>query len=123
MSSLNSRDLNIRYNGHPKYNQYRVLEDRPIELIIQKLEMLLLTNRGDVLGDPNFGCNLEHHLWRTDTPNDSIQKNIYEQIYTYIPEINNYKFSVKVELYEGTVRDIMNINIKIEDNAVNFLMK
>ena len=123
MASTDIKDLNIRYKGHPKYNEYRLTEDRPIEIIVQKLEVLLLTNRGDILGDPNFGCNLEHYLWRTDTPNDSIQKNIYEQIYKYIPDITNYTFSVKVELYQGTVRDIMSINIIIEDNSVNFLLK
>ena len=119
----NNTDLNIRGVNHPKYNQYRILEDRPIEIIVQKLENILFTNKGDIFGDPEFGCDLEYYLWRTDAPKESIQRTIYEQIDTYIPELRSYNFSVSVELYEGTVKDIMYINITIQDTNISVIYK
>jgi len=123
MSSKNKKDLNIRGVNHPKYNASRILEDRPIEIMIQKLENILFSNKGDVLGDPNFGCNLQYYLWRTDAPKESIQRTIYEQIDLYVPELRNYTFSLSVDLYQGTTKDIMYINIKIEEMSVTVIYK
>lgn len=123
MSAKNKKDLNIRGIYHPKYNAYRILEDRPIEIIVQKLESILFANKGDVLGDPDFGCNLQYYLWRTDAPKESMQRTIYEQIDKYIPELRDYTFSVSVDLYQGTVKDIMYVNIKIEDMSVTIIYK
>lgn len=123
MPSKNIKDLNIRGENHPKYNEYRILEDRPIEIMIQKLENILFSNKGDVFGDPEFGCDLQFYLWRTDAPKESIQRNIYEQIDKYIPELRNYNFNINVELYNGTVKDIMYVNIKIEEISVTIIYK
>lgn len=123
MPAKNTKDLNIRGINHPKYNSTRILEDRPIELIIQKLENILFSNKGDVFGDPDFGCDLQFYLWRTDAPKESIQRNIHEQINKYIPEINQYNYSVNLDLYQGTVKDIMYVNIKIEETSVTVIYK
>lgn len=123
MPQADIKDFNIRGKNHPKYNSTRVIEDRTIEFIVQKLENLLFTNKGDVLGDPDFGANLEYYLWTTNVPVSKIENEIKTQINQYIPELNNMQYSLSVEIYEGTVRDILQINIKIKDTKVNFVVK
>ena len=123
MPQSDIKDFNIRGKNHPKYNSTRVLEDRTIEFVVQKLENLLFTNKGDVLGDPNFGANLEYYLWTTNVPVSKIENEIKSQIDQYIPELNSIQYVLSVEIYEGTVRDILQINIKIKDTKVNFVVK
>ena len=122
MPRANIKDFNIRGVEHPKYNSRRILEDRPIEFIIQKLENILFTNQGDVLGDPNFGANLEFYLWSTNVPSSKIERNIIEQINIYLPELNTYDYDFSVDLYEGTVRDVLYVNFKIRDVDVDFVL-
>lgn len=123
MPQADIRDLNIRGVGHPKYSSTRVIEDRTIEFVIQKLEVLLFTNKGDVLGDPDFGANLEYYLWTTNVPVAKIESEIKSQINKYIPELNSMQYSISTDIYEGTARDILQINIKIKDNNINFIIK
>ena len=57
MALRDVKDLVIRYPGHPKYQPDRIIEDDEIEVIVQKLEMILFTNKGEVLGDIDIGVN------------------------------------------------------------------
>lgn len=123
MATADIRDFVIRSTTHPRYNYNNITENRPIEVLLQKLENILQSNKGDVFGDPDYGCNLEHYLWRTDAPKESIRRTIYEQVNKYIAELFNYGFEATVELYEGTYRDIMYVNITVQDNTVNFVLK
>ena len=122
MPTANIKDLNIRGENHPKYNSRRIIEDRPIEFIIQKLENILFTNQGDVLGDPLFGANLEYYLWSTNVPSNKIEKNIQDQIDEYLDELNTYDYEFSLDLYEGTLRDILYINFRIRDISVDFVL-
>ncbi len=123
MPRTDIRDFNIRGIDHPKYSSTRVLEDRTMEFVVQKLENMLFTNKGDVLGDPDFGANLEYYLWSTTVPVSKIESEIKNQVDTYIPELNTLQYTLSVDVYEGTVRDILQINIKIKDSNLNFIMK
>ena len=123
MATADIRDFVIRSATNARYRVGNVTENRPIEVLLQKLENILQSNKGDILGDPDFGCNLEYYLWRTDAPKESIRRTIYEQVNQYIPELFSYNFKADVELYEGTYRDIMYVNITIQDNEVNFNLR
>lgn len=123
MPQADIRDFNIRGVGHPKYSSTRVLEDRTIEFVVQKLENVLFSNKGDVLGDPDFGANLEYYLWSTSVPVSKIETEIRQQIGRYIPELSLYQYTLSVDIYEGTYRDILQVNIKIKDTNVNFVIR
>lgn len=122
MPRANIKDLNIRGDEHPKYNDRRIIEDRPIEFIVQKLENILFTNKGDVLGDPNFGANLEYYLWSTNVPVSKLKTEINYQITEYLNELNSYDYEFELSLYEGTIRDILYINFRIKDVDVDFVI-
>lgn len=123
MPNADIKDFNIRYSGHPKYNSKRVIEDRTVEFVVQKLENVLFTNKGEVMGDYNFGANLEYYLWSTKVPVSKIKNEIENQIKTYIPELAQFNYTLNVSIYQGTARDILSVDIKIKDTEVNFVIK
>jgi phage baseplate assembly protein W len=59
-------DFYIQYEGVPKYNSADLVEDDLIRVIIQKYQLILFTITGEVLGDPDFGANLDELLSETE---------------------------------------------------------
>lgn len=119
------KDFSIRWPGHNKYNSRKVIEDDAIEVIVQKLEMILFTNKTDVLGQDSYlmGCNLEYYLWQTKISNGIIKNNIVQQINKYVPELNIIGYDFALNIFEGTVRDIMELNFTIKGYNVGFLFQ
>jgi len=123
MALRDVKDLVIRYPGHPKYEPGRIIEDDEIEVIVQKLEMILFTNKGEVLGDINIGANLEYYLWQTRITTGNLKSKVEEQISTYIPELIILGYTFDVSLYEGTLRDILYLNFVIKGYNVEFIFE
>ena len=123
MALKDVKDLVIRYPGHPRYEPDRIVEDDEIEVIVQKLEMILFTNKGEVLGDNNIGCNLEYYLWQTRITTGNLKSKIQEQISFYIPELVAIGYSLEVLLYEGTLRDILYLNFVIKGYNIDFVFE
>lgn len=123
MAFKSVKDLVIRYPGHPKYQEDRVVEDDEIEVIVQKLEMILFTNKGEVLGDIDIGCNLEYYLWQTRITTGNLKNKVEEQIRTYIPELIVIGYTLDIRLYEGTVRDILYLDFVIKGYNIEFVFE
>jgi len=117
------KDLVIRYSGHPKYESDRIIEDDEIEVIVQKLEMILFTNQGEVLGDINIGANLEYYLWQTRVTTGILKKKVNEQIAIYIPELLELGYTLDVYVYEGTLRDILYLDFVIKGYNIEFVFE
>ncbi len=100
------------YNRDPgDYGHKRdILETTdPIEICIGQLKMLLLTNKGEVLGDPGFGIGLDDLVFNLELSEVSIQKEINFQIQTYCTLFYDLGGYFKLEFFQGTLRDIANI--------------
>ena len=54
MRELYPRDPDDRY-----YDPSQIEITDPVEICIGQIKMMLLTDKGSVLGDPKFGLNLE----------------------------------------------------------------
>jgi len=120
---IDVKDINIRWRGHPKYKTNKVIEDDFIEVIVQKLEMVLFTRQGEVYGDQNFGANLEYYLWSTSLSNQNLKEEIVEQINTYIPELVSIGYTLDLQLFNGTARDTMVLNFTILGYNINFVFE
>jgi hypothetical protein len=118
--AVNFTDFYISYPGHPRFRDKRIIEDDIIRVIIQKYEMILFTNKGELLGDLNFGADLPRLLHQTMVSAETTEKNIFEQIFTYIPEIAEINFDLKVEFFQDpdSFQDRMEINFTIKDYEV-----
>lgn len=123
MALKDVKDLVIRYPGHPKYEPGRIVEDDEIEVIVQKLEMILFTNKGEILGDINLGANLEYYLWQTKVTTGNLKFKIEEQIVKYIPELIKIGYTFELQLFEGTLRDILYLNFVIKGYNIDFIFE
>lgn len=122
MALKDVKDLVIRYSGHPKYEQGRIVEDDEIEVIVQKLEMILFTGDMDVIGDP-VGIGIEYYLWQTRVSVSTIESKVRDQISRYIPELNNLGYVLNIDIFEGTYRDIMFLNFIIKGYNIDFIFE
>ena len=111
------RDFYILWVGHPNYNSDEIIVSDDISVITQKIELCLFTNQGECAGDINFGCNLVQLLWQTSVSTDYIKSTILNQFATYIPELINYNYTVNVTISEGSLQDILIVDITISDTT------
>ena len=117
------KDLTIRWDGHQKYVEGKIVENDLMEVIIQKLEMILFTNTSEVYGSESLGADLEYYLWKTRISNDIIKNKIVKQISYYIPELNLIKYDIDIIIYPGEIRDILIINIIVKGYNLSFIFQ
>lgn len=119
----NFQDLTIRSKRHPKYKPRKVIENDIVEVIVQKLEMILFTNKKEVFGQDseNLGSDLEKYLWKTKIANDVIKRVIVRQINRFVPELQIMGYDLELNIFEGTVRDIMEVNFIITGYNLSFI--
>jgi hypothetical protein len=119
-NNFNFIDFYICYPGHPMFKLAELIEDDVIRVIIQKYEMIIFTNKGEVLGEPNFGANLTELLHETRLSAESIEGEIMAQIADYIPEVDSVPYELFVEFFEDPERyqEYMVINFTVSDYQV-----
>lgn len=120
MATFNFSDFYISYPGHPRFNDKELIEDEVVKVIVQKYEMIVFTNKGEVLGDPNFGADLPRLLFETKVSASFVEKDIRDQINQYIPEISTIPYELSVSFYQDpeNYQDVMEIFFKISEYDV-----
>lgn len=118
--AVDFKDFYIKYKGHPTFVPNNIIEDEIIKVIIQKYEMILFTNRGELLGDPDFGADLLILLYQTKVSAEHVKTVIIDQINSYIPEIidTNYTLDVVFTQDPENAQDIMYTYFTIADFEV-----
>ena len=121
----NVSDFVIRGKNHSRYVESKIIEDDAIEVVLQKLEMLLFTSAGDVMGSAGYrmGGDLEYMLWETQLPNNIIESRLTDQINKYIPELPLVGYTMVMKIYEGSVDDIMKLEFTIKGYNINFVLE
>lgn len=121
MANYNFIDFYIGYPGHPLYQSSELIEDDLLRVIVQKYEVIIFTNQGDVLGQPTLGANLLELLHETRYDGPTIEENIRAQIQQFIPELNGVDYLLTVEFFEDPERyqEYMVINFQVSDLNVN----
>lgn len=109
------KDFYILYDGHPRFNYSVTEEDDIMQMIIQKYEIILFTNQGEVYGEPKLGANLESLIFNTTVSAEYVQKSINDQIIQFIPEIAGINYEVKCIFTQDpfNYQDILYVNFKI----------
>jgi hypothetical protein len=120
MATFNFADFYISYPGHPKFSDKELIEDEVIRVIIQKYEMIVFTNKGELFGDPNFGGDLERLLHETKVSAKVVENDLRDQIIEYIPEIRDISYELSVSFYQDpeNYQDVMEIFFKISEYDV-----
>jgi len=114
------KDFYILYPGHPRFNNTQIIEDDLIRVILQKWEMILFTNRGDLFYDPDFGGDLVRYLHDTKLSAETIESELRGQIRTYISELESTTYTLKVTFYEDPERyqEYMEVYFKLLEYEV-----
>jgi hypothetical protein len=99
-----------------------MIQDDTIEVIVQKLEMLLFTRTGELFGDIGFGADLEYYLWQTQVPANDLRNLISKQISYYIPELETIGYQMFINIYEGKVQDILVLDFIIKGYNLEFII-
>jgi hypothetical protein len=113
-------DFYIIYPGHPRFNDLQIIEDDVIRVIIQKWEVMIFTNRGELFCDPEFGGDLLKYLNETRLSAETIEGELRSQVRLYIPELESVNFTLQVNIFEDPERyqEYMEVNLQIADYEV-----
>lgn len=118
------RDVSIRWPGHPKYKLNKPIESDLVEVIVQKLEVMLMSMSNEVYGDTDFGGNIPFYLWQTSLSNNNLKTLITQQIDMYIPEMNTIGYTLDLKLYDTyPTMDILELNFVIQGYNVDFVFE
>ena len=124
MAEFDFRDFYIGYEGHPRFTINKIITDDIIRVIVQKYEMILFTNKGELFGDPNFGCDLTKLLYETKISAEAVKSTIIVQINTYISELQgtNYTLEVTFQQDPENYQDVLQIDFQLADYEVYALI-
>ena len=120
MSNFNFTDFYLGYPGHPRFRKLALIEDDVIRVIIQKWEMILFTNKGEVFFDTEFGGDLPYYLHETRLSSETIEGELKGQIASYIPELESTSYTLTVTFYEDPERyqEYMEVYLSIADYEI-----
>jgi hypothetical protein len=112
-------DIYLRLPQDPNYNANFLEVEDDISNFVQMIEMMLTTVPGEVLGEPELGCNLEGYLWNPYITVGTIKNDIMSQIRRFC----NYSqlsipFNVNVNFIKGDVSDSILVDIEIDGRSV-----
>lgn len=85
-----------------------------LEAYVSKIKMILNTSKGEVLGFPEFGVNLENLVFELNYSTDQLRYEILTQINKYCGETEYFETEVQVTFARGTARDLALIDILID---------
>lgn len=111
-----AREIYMRDITDPNYKEGILEVSDEIEMLIGQIKMLLFTNRGEVIGAPDFGANLEEHLFTLSLNEYALRQMLRDQTMKFIPMSINYHVDYDIKFARGTVRDICLIDIYINNN-------
>ena len=113
------------------FNGSTVYLDKDYYAIKTNLKALLMSNRGGLFGDPNYGLNMKQILWDQACKPvvvELLKDEIFNAIYSYMPQItvtrddidvtvdgNLVNASISVKADSGVISNLFNIKILLDD--------
>lgn len=112
------RDIYAIPEEEPRYKDNAIEITSELDEIIQQVDMILFTNKGDVLCMPEFGCNLERYLFDTSYNESVIRQIIMDQINTYIYLDGSYTVDVDVQFIKWDFNVAMIVDLLIGNKKI-----
>jgi phage baseplate assembly protein W len=107
-------ELYIKTIGDPNFDADQIQTDEDIQLLLTQIETLIFTNKGEVMGNPDFGLNIEDYVYSFRYNDTMLQSMIQEGISRYVPLSYKYPVSVNVEFTPATEKNMVFIDITID---------
>lgn len=78
-------DFYFRAPGDPNYVEGKISESNQIENTIEQIRMTLLTKKGEVLGEPDYGLDVTKYLFEFEGfPLENLESEANFQIQNYV---------------------------------------
>ena len=104
MINKDNNDFYIKYADYPGFIENKVYVSDPLDVVLNKIEMILFTNKGEVLGDPDFGADLERYVFNTKVNEVVLRQIIEAQFNTYIPELTANSYNIDITFMQDGVK-------------------
>lgn len=114
-----SKDIYSKSESDNNKDENDIMEvSDPLSLLIIQLENIFFTKKKEVIGQPNFGLDLEDLLFSLNSNEGDISQKITSQIKSFCPLEQQYPISSKVRFVRGQERDMGVIDIYIKEKKV-----
>lgn len=111
------RDIYMRDETDPDYKPDLMEVTDELEQLLSQIRMMLFTQRGEVLGAPDFGAGLEDMLFTQFVNEYALRSALMDQTMKFIPLAEKYGVDYSVKFARGTVRDICIIDVRVLDQS------
>ena len=108
-------ELYIKSLGDPNFQYDQLQVDEEIQMMLTQIETLIFTAKGDVMGAPEFGLNLEDYVYSFMYNDDMLKGLVSNAISNFIPLSNKYPVEVNVEYTTQSDRNAVYIDIIIDN--------
>jgi phage baseplate assembly protein W len=112
---MSYNEIYFRDPTDPKYRKNVLESDSKLENLITKIKMILYTRKGEVLGQPELGMNLDDYLFETKYNELQIRDDFYTQLAKFVPESSEFKIDYDVGIKSEGYHNMLVLNIKIDD--------
>ncbi|CAB4175505.1 hypothetical protein UFOVP1247_190 [uncultured Caudovirales phage] len=111
------RDFYTRTTDDSKYLSDRVEVSDDLESAIQQVKMTLFTKKGEVLGEPDFGVDIDSYLFEYSIDPHALGKDANGQINKYVGEARKRQITVTPSIYpdDRANRDVFVLLINIPE--------
>ncbi len=113
------RDIYSRSADAPKFNDDTLEVTDGLSQLIIKIDNVLFTRKGEVLGSPQMGCNLDELIFSLTLNANTIQQRINGQISAYcLPGTGNYNVQSEVKFFTSEGRNGAFVDIFVNEQRV-----
>lgn len=112
------RDIYAIPQEEPRYKDNVLEISNELDEIIQQIDMILFTNKGDVLCMPEFGCNLSKYLFETSYNKEQIRNIILTQINSFVYLKGSYNVDVDINFVKWQQNVAMIVDLIINNKKV-----
>ena len=118
------KEIYIRDENDPYFEPGIIDYSNEMENIVSQIKMILGTRKGQVLGDYDFGVDLEYMVFNTKVAANEVKKKIDEQISLYVKHSPKITITTDVNFGDsGLGYDYAVIDIYINGGkAIGFLI-
>lgn len=113
------RDIYAIPNAESRYKDGVMEINNELDEILQQVDCLLFTRKGEVLMSPDFGCDLHKYFFDTTWNKAAIEHMIKSQINTYIYLDGKYRVDVVVEFIKWEFNVGMIVDLIINGRKIS----
>lgn len=113
------KDIYAIPNAESRYKSGVLEVNNELDEILQQVDCLLFTRKGEVLMLPDFGCDLHRYFFDTNWNKTAIKHMIETQINTYVYLDGKYKVNVEIEFVKWDYNVSMIVDLIINGKKMS----